>query len=191
MRDAWRRMARVGTVVGLAALATVSAPRLAATGTMPGPDLSRVRVLAVAPFLNEDPPTRWLTAAAADRLAVLLRRAPFQVLGPGAVSAAMVSEGVTPADLISPSRSIALARRLGADAILTGRVVRLEQGRVGRLRVGEDGDDARAAIDFRVLDVATRLKLFEEEIGCAGVPLAREALDCVVRLLAARLLGPR
>ena len=178
-------------MVGLAVLTLAAAARPAAPAAAPGPDLSRVRVLAVAPFLNEDPPTRWLTDAAADRLVALLRRAPFQVLGPGAVSAAMASEGATPADLISPSRSVAVARRLGADAILTGRVVRLEQGRVGRLRIGEDGDDAKAAIDFRVLDAATRLKLFEEEIGCTGALLAVEALDCVVRLLAVRLLGAR
>ncbi|MDR7483608.1 MAG: hypothetical protein QN183_14785 [Armatimonadota bacterium] len=160
-------------------------------GGAPAPDLSRVRVLAVAPFLDEDPLTRPLTAAAAARLALLLRRAPFQVIGPSMAAAAMAEERMGLRDLVSPSRSIALAQRLGADAVLTGRVIEVDQGRSGRPGHGAMGFEAKARIDFRVLDAGTRLKLLEEEIACAGRPLAADALECVVQALAARLLGSR
>jgi hypothetical protein len=186
-----RRALCAGVAASLVALAPGAGAGAGRAWGAIAPELSRVRVLAVAPFLNDDPLTRPLTDAAADQLAQLLRRAPFQIVGPRAAAAAMTDGGMTPQDLISPSRSIALARRLGADAVLTGRVIEVEQGRSGRLRRGEGDFEAKARIDFRVLDVATRLKLFEEEVGCAGMPLAVQALECVVQALAARLLRNR
>lgn len=200
MPGAWRGIARRSRRAGCAAMAMgvvawVFAAGLGPTAGQadgaPAPDLSRVRVLVVAPFLDENPLTRPLTAAAAARLALLLRRAPFQVIGPGPAAAAMAEERMALRDLVSPSRAIALATRLGADAVLTGRVIEVDQGRNGRPGRGTVDVEAKARIDFRVLDAGTRLKLFEEEIACAGRPLAADALECVVQALAARLLGPR
>jgi len=109
-----RALARFGCALLLAAFVSVAgdgAQVLAQTR-----DLSRVRVLAVAPFAHDDPTTRPLRQQGAARLSDLLKGGPFQIIETARVAAEMGQTGVSAADLISPSRTVALGLQLGADA---------------------------------------------------------------------------
>lgn len=154
-------------------------------------DLSRVRVLAVAPFSNDDPLTRPLAEWGATRLSALLRGGRFRVIESPRVAEEMKRLGIAPTDLISPSRTIAVGQQLGADAVLTGRVVQIfQEGHGGLLFPDLSGGEieSRVVIDFRILEVGTRLKLFEDEVACSGIPaVAVVAMECVVRNVASRL----
>lgn len=149
-------------------------------------DLSRVQVLAVAAFADDNPLTRSLAEAAAIRLSDLLRGGRFRVIEAARVADAAKRLGVTPRELISPSQAVSLGAELGADAILTGRVIAITRDRGLPLTAAE----VRATVDVRVLAVATRTKLFEEEVTCSvfGVPL-EGAVECMAQEIAARLAG--
>lgn len=153
-------------------------------------DLSRVRILAVAPFADYDPTTRPLAERGAVRLSNLLRGGPFQIIEAQRVATEMERAGVRPPDLISPSRTVELGMRLGADAVLTGRVVQIYQ-ELERERSDNGGGsfslESRVAIDVRILEVGTRLILLQEEFRCNVPFLAFEAMECVVRAVAGRL----
>ena len=152
-------------------------------------DLSRVRVLAVAPFADDNPLSRPLAESGAVRLSELLRGGRLQVIDAARVSAQMKTLGVQATDLISPSRTVALGHSLGADAVLTGRVVQIFQ-EISRER--SDGGvtfsiESRAVVDMRILEVGTRLILWQEEMACSMPSLAAVAMECLVRQVAARL----
>ncbi len=156
-------------------------------------DLSRVRILAVAPFADENPETRFLAEDGAARLSAVLQDGRFQIVPATRVAAEMGRTGVTAADLISPTRAVALGMRLGADAILTGRVVRIFEDRSND-RPDEGGAltvEGRVAVDVRVLEVGTRLVLLQHEFSCTVPARAAEAMECVVRDVAARLRAGR
>ena len=151
-------------------------------------DFSRVRVLAVAPFADENPLSRPLAESGAARLSVLLRGGRLQVIDAARTFAQMKSLGVQATDLISPSRTVALGHSLGADAVLTGRVVQILQ-EVSRERT--DGVsvsiEGRVVVDMRILEVETRLILWQEEIACHVPSIAAVAMECLVRQVAARV----
>jgi hypothetical protein len=157
----WTTRARV--LVAGAILAGLTLGMIA--GAMPAGaqtrSLSGVRVLAVAPFADPDPSTRETAARADARLSELLRGGRFQIIDSARVAQEMRRLGLTSSDLISPSRTVELGRSLGADAVLTGRVVQIVRDK--RFAPGP-ALEARVAIDVRVLEVGTRLKLFEREV---------------------------
>jgi hypothetical protein len=178
-------MTRILIVLLVAALAaTVQGPVAAQSR-----DLSRVRILAVAPFADDDPTTRALAEHGAVRLSALLQGGRFQIIDAARVAAEMDRAGVKAPALISPTQTVNLGTRLGADAVLTGRVVQIFQERLRERADGPGGFhlESRVVIDVRVLEVSTRLKLLENEFGCTLPFLAAAAMECVVREVAARL----
>lgn len=151
--------------------------------------LSQVRILAVAPFSDDNPLNRRLADYGAAQLSELLKGGPLQIIDASRVAAELQRQGVTATDLISPSRTIALGTALGADAVLTGRVTELFQEVNCARSVGEFGNsiEGRASVDIRILEVKTRLKLFEDEMFCSVPALAAVAMDCVARRTASRV----
>lgn len=156
-------------------------------------DLSRVRVLAVAPFSDDDPTTRPLAEHGAARLSALLQSGGFQVVESARVAAELGRANLTPSALISPTQTVTLGMRLGADAVLTGRVVQIYQERQRERSNGPGGfhQESRVVVDVRVLEVSTRLILLQDEFRCTLPVLAVEAMECVVRQVAARLRQAR
>jgi hypothetical protein len=158
-------------------------------GSVAGPDLSRVRVLAIAPFADEAPLSLRLAQWGTARMHELAARGPFEVVSLPRVAEAMQQLGITPGDLMSPSRTVTLGRQLGADAVLTGRVVMVQQD-----REREDAGvppagalNSRVDVDVRVLEVATRRILFQEHAICHLPGTALAAVECAVREIALRL----
>lgn len=185
-------VARVLTVLLVAAfiipVGSISSPAAAQSR-----DLSRVRVLAVAPFGDEDPTTRPLAEHGAMRLSILLQGGRFQIIEAARVAAEMDRTGVTAPALISPTQTVTLGARLGADAVLTGRIVQIFQERLRERSNGPGGFhlESRVTVDVRVLEVSTRLILLQEEFSCTLPLLAVAAMECVVRDVAARVRQAR
>ncbi|HET8680209.1 MAG TPA: hypothetical protein VFM39_08805 [bacterium] len=182
-------MARILIVLLVAILAAAAGGPVAAQSR----DLSRVRILAVAPFADDDPTTRPLAEHGAVRLSALLQGGRFQIIDAARVASEMERAGVKAPALISPTQTVTLGMRLGADAVLTGRVVQIFQERQRERTNGPGGFhlESRVVIDVRVLEVSTRLKLLEDEFGCTLPFLAVAAMECVVREVAARLRDAR
>jgi hypothetical protein len=149
-------------------------------------DISRVRILAVAPFGDDNPLTRPLAEAGARRLSELLRGGRFQVIDAGRAADALRQQGVRAIDLISPTRTVALGSALGADAVLTGRVVQIFQ-EFHRERESGFSVEGRVVVDLRILEVGTRLILWQEEMACSVPGTAAVAMECLVRQVAARI----
>jgi curli biogenesis system outer membrane secretion channel CsgG len=177
------RCARLAAVLALAAIL----PAGAAAGPA-RPDLARVRVIAVAPFADEAAFSREVAAYGARRLSELIARAPFQVIPPARVVEEMRRQGVTARELLSPSRTVALGQALGADAVITGRVTFLMVEREREEPEPSFGHlSARVDVDIRLLDVATRVNLFQETIICQTLAPAILAMECAVRDAARRM----
>ncbi len=155
------------------------------------PDLSKVGVLAIAPFADEASLSRGVADYGAARLGELLKRSGVQVVESWRVAEEMKRLGVASTDLISPTRTVAVGTQVGADAVLTGRVTLLMQdGR--RFDPFGFAVETRVDVDVRILQVGTRLILFQDDFSCV-VPYstARAAMECVVRDVASRLLPVR
>jgi hypothetical protein len=155
--------------------------------------LSGIQILAIAPFDDQPSLTRALADYGTSRLFDLMRRGPFQVLDPAQVAAAMNRLRMTRADLVSPSRTIELGRAVGADAILTGRLTLYQADVRPRFLLpdpfGINTIQARVDVDIRILQVDTRLKLFENEFSCTVYNRpARAAMDCLVGDVSRQLL---
>jgi len=157
-------------------------------------DVSGVRVLAVAPFYDDNPLNRRIANFGSARLSELLRGGRLQIVDAARVAAELQRQGLAPTDLISPSKTIAVGIAVGADAVLTARILEVLQEPVS----GMGGDDfaapeGRVTVDVRILDVKTRLKFFEGEINCSVPALVPLAMECVARRTAARVnaLWPR
>ncbi|MGQ0551421.1 MAG: hypothetical protein ACT4PY_17315 [Armatimonadota bacterium] len=170
----------IGVVMGLIAGAV---PAAAQTRSLSG-----VRVLAVAPFADDNPETRQIAEQGSIRLGEILKRGRFQVIEPARVAEEMKRLGIGPSDLVSPTRAIALGQSLGADAVLTGRVVQIRRDK--GLTPGF-GAEARMTVDVRILDVASRLKLFQQEVTCSDFSGSLTgAANCFARDVGLLLLMP-
>lgn len=186
---------RVGAVVTILSL-LLAEPWLPGTGQAAGaprPDLSQVRVLAIAPFADEVALSKFLADWGAARLSELLKPVPFQVVGPSRVAEAMKRLGLAPASLVSPTRTIELGREVGADAVLTGRVTWVlresERERDPQGRPLGSGVVSRVDVDVRILQVGTRLILFQEDFICVVPSTEQVAMDCAMRDVARRILS--
>jgi hypothetical protein len=185
MRDRVAVIVCAALLTVLTALPTVAQPR----------DVSGVRVLAIAPFSDDNPLNRRIAIFGAMRLSELLKGGRLQIVDAGRVAAELQRQGLAPTDLISPSKTIAVGIAVGADAVLTGRILEVLQ----EPAAGLSGDDfgtsieGRVTVDVRILDVKTRLKFFEGEVYCSVPALVPVAMECVARRTAARVnaLWPR
>jgi len=171
----------------IALVALVASPSAGQAG--PGPDLSRVRVLAIAPFADVASLSRPLADWGAERLSELIARGPFQVIPPARVAAEMRRLGIAPEELISPTRTVTVGQAVGADAVITGRVLlfQTERDSVGYRPFGGI-PVSRVDVDVRVLEVGTRLNLFQETFICQVYAWGFAAMECVVRDVASRLV---
>ncbi len=179
---------RIRTLVAVAGSVWLALALAANSAALTARDFSRVRVLAVAPFADENPLSRPLAESGAARLSDLLRGGRLQVIDAARTSVQMKSLGVQATELISPSRTVALGASLGADAVLTGRVIYIQQ-EINRERANGAtfSIESRAVVDMRILEVGTRLILWQEEMACSVPSIASAAMECLVRQVAARV----
>jgi hypothetical protein len=142
----------------------------------------------VAPFADDNPLSRPLAESGAARLSELLRGGRLEIIDTARVFAQMKSLGVQATELISPSRTVALGASLGADAVLTGRVIHIQQ-EINRERANSAtfSIEGRVVVDMRILEVETRLILWQEEMACYVPSIAAVAMECLVRQVAARI----
>jgi len=161
----------------------------------PRPDFSRIRILAIAPFADEASLSRQIADWGSVRLGELMTRSRFQVIPASRVATEMQRLGIARSDLISPSRTVAVGQAVGADAVLTGRVTLLMQERERDDTDGPSfgGTTTRVDVDVRVLDITTRVNLFQDTFSCTtptlfSGPFSTAAMECVVRDVAL-LLG--
>lgn len=184
------------TLGSLLAVLCAVACIIAAGGTGPALaqgrlDPSRVRVLAIAPFADDVALSRQIADYGANRLIQLVAARGYQVIPASRVAAEMQRLGIGARELISPTKTWMLGQALGADAMVTGRVTLLQQD-------AEDlGNDAgvrgfahtRVDVDVRVLDVHSRVNLFQSTFICSRPWPSHAAMDCVVRDVASTLAG--
>jgi hypothetical protein len=153
-------------------------------------DLSRVKILAVAPFSDDVSFTRPLADWGAARLGELAARGRLQVVPPARVAEAMQRLGISRSELISPTKTITVGQAVGADAVVTGRIVFANTERDRDFIDGPLGGPlvSRLDVDVRVLEVGTRLKLFEDLFICEVASHPMYAMECIVRDVASRLI---
>jgi hypothetical protein len=175
----------------LAAIAAIAALLLAA-GMSPVAaqarlDLSRVRVLAVAPFADDVALSRQVADYGASRLSELVAGRAFQVIPTSRVADEMRRLGIGARELISPTKTWTLGQALGADAVLTGRVTHFMHDREEPAHEGGflGGGVTRVDVDVRLLDVTTRVNLFQNTFICQRPWPSHAAMECVVRDVAA------
>lgn len=132
------------------------------------PDLSQVRVVSVAPFIDEVGMHEDLTRWAATRLAALLSSRGVHVVPATQVELALQETGLRPADLFSLAATETLAHRLQADAVITGRLVDAESEGGGMSGPMERGS-AKSTVTFalRLMVVATRRVSYTRVTGYA------------------------
>lgn len=165
------------------------APATGVTAGASRPDLSKVGVLAIAPFADEASLSRGVADFGAARLGELLKRGGVRLVESSRVADEMKRLGMASTDLISPTRTVTIGTQVGADSVLTGRVTFLMQDgrRFDRFGVAAE---TRVDVDIRILQVGTRLILFQDDFSCTvAYSTARAAMECVVRDVASRLLA--
>ncbi|MDR7419436.1 MAG: hypothetical protein QN178_11065, partial [Armatimonadota bacterium] len=83
-----------------------------------------------------------------------------------------------------------VGQAVGADAVITGRVLLVQ---IDRERRGLDDGPlgglpiTRVDVDVRVLEVGTRLNLFQDTFICSVPSFPRDAMECIVRDVASRI----
>ncbi len=180
-------------VVAFAMLLTVVvAPASGFAAGASRPDLLKVGVLAIAPFADEASLSRGVAEYGAARLGDLLKRSGLQIVESFRVAEEMKRLGMASTDLISPTRTVTVGTQVGADAVLTGRVTLLMQDSRRRFDPFGLATETRVDVDIRILQVGTRLILFQDDFSCVvSYSTARAAMECVVRDVASRLLPAR
>ncbi len=182
---AWVAAAVAAIMMLWPALAAPTTGLAAGTGR---PDLTKVGVLAIAPFADEASLSRGVADYGAARLGDLLKRGGVRLVEASRVADEMKRLGMASTELISPTRTVTVGTQVGADAVLTGRVTFLMQdGR--RFDPFGVAAETRVDVDIRILQVGTRLILFQDDFSCTvAYSTARAAMECVVRDVASRLL---
>jgi hypothetical protein len=185
-------MRRFSALAAAVLLLSVGGPQpLVSSAAVQRVELPGVQVLAVAPFDDQ-----WYAPDLAQygpaRLTELVRRGPYRTIPPSEVAATMKRLGLTPRDLISPSRTVDLGMALSADAVLTGRItyaLREKPGpREDSTNMADGGSGSRVDVDIRILNVKTRLKPLEAQFSCQLEGSLQMAMDCVMRDAASRLV---
>ena len=127
-------------------------------------------LVAVAPFADEvnlrDDLARWTSA----RLVALLSRKGVEVIPISRMESAMRQVGLRPIDLVSLAANETLARELGADAVITGRIIRADLEHEGTLIPVEPPagpTEALVTLRLRLMVVATRRLSYADVTGHA------------------------
>ncbi len=143
-------------------------PHLAAQPAFP--DLSQVRLIAVAPFADEvgmhEDLARWATV----QLVTLLSRKGVRVVPAALADSTLRKAGLRPSDLVSLASNETLARQLGADAVITGRVTRADVDHEGRFVPEEPPPgppEAFVTLRLRLMVIATRQLSYADVTGYA------------------------
>lgn len=171
--SAVHRLALILSVVLIPALGALSAAA-PAVGAAP-------TVIVVAPLADEVGMQQELVRWAAMRLSVLLSAARFQVVPLDQTERVFRQMGLRPADLIGLSRPVELGARLGAEAVITGRLTRLDLDPPGSALVPpvvtrkdvKGPPEAFLVLDLRVLQVPTRRVLLWTEASGQGTGVFR------------------
>ncbi len=110
---------------------------------------------------------RNLARHASGRLAELLSRKRVQVVAFADAESALREAGLRPEDLSGLGVTETFGRRLGADAVITGRLVRAETEPVRRLDDPTElgPPESTVTLAFRLTVVATRQVYFSEVTG--------------------------
>jgi len=149
-------------------------------------DLSRLRVLAIAPFADDVALSRHVADYGASRLSELVAGRAFQAVPASRVADEMRRLGIGARELISPTKTWMLGQALGADAVVAARVIHFMQDREPSREDGFlGGGGTRVDVDIRVLDVRTRVNVFQNTFICQRPLPSFAAMECVVRDVAA------
>ncbi len=151
-------------------------------GAQPFPRLSQVKVVAVAPFADgvgmHDQLTRWT----AVRLTELLPQPALAVVSFEQTERAAREMGASPAALIAPAAAAELGRRVGADAVVSGRLIRADVDRGEVIfapflptPLRDDPPEAFVVFEPRLVSVVTRQVLVRTE--AAGREMGAFALQ--------------
>jgi len=168
---------------------------VAAQPIVPSP-LARVRILAVAPVADDVGFHAELARWAALRLAEGLAALGVRVLPVEEAEQVLREMRLRPRDLISPVRSADVGRRLGADAIITGRLLRADVDAPRRFppppeEIPEGPPEAIVTLDLRLLAVEERRVLLQVEVTGygSGFLALRQAADSALRDFLSRLIA--
>ena len=120
-------------------------------------------VVAVAPFADEvnlrDDLARWTSA----RLIALLSKKGVQVIPAAQMVSALREVGLRPSDLVSLASNETLAHQLGADVVITGRIIRADLDHEGTFVPEEPPSgppEAFVTLRLRMMVVVTRRVVF-------------------------------
>lgn len=193
-RQEGRLLIRVAALLLPSALVLMLLPAVAAQPAHPG--LSGVKVVAVAPFADDVGMQGQLARWAAVRLTQLLPTPAFHVVSFDQAERTLREMRVNPADLTSLASAVELGRRLGANAVITGRLTRVDLDPPPRIlfplppaQPPEGPAEAFVILDLQMAIVATRQMILHTEttgraIGMFALQHATEmALRDYIRLL--------
>jgi hypothetical protein len=143
----------------------------AATAEPVFPNLVRVGVVAVAPFADDVGMRGDLAGWAAARLTRLLATAGVRVVPFEQTNSTLLAMRLLPARLASPTVVADLGNRLGADAVVTGRLTRADQERGPQGNPDKIPAEAAVTFDMHVMIIATRERFSTEIVGNAEGPV--------------------
>ena len=127
-------------------------------------------VVVVAPFADEvnlrDDLARWTSA----RLIALLSKKGVQVIPAAQMVSALREVGLRPSDLVSLASNETLAHQLGADVVITGRIIRADLDHEGTFVPEEPPSgppEAFVTLRLRMVVIATRRVSYADITGHA------------------------
>ena len=139
------------------------------------PQAPAVRTVAIADFVDESMDGAFIGAGRlnASLQRILSDRAGgrLRVVATEDVRAAMRTQGVTARDLVSPTKSAALAQAVGADWIVTGRWTHLDVDVFTRPNPADPDREivvrvsGHSLLELRVLEAATRRIVLQDSVG--------------------------
>jgi hypothetical protein len=135
------------------------------------PNLVRVGVVAVAPFADDVGMREDLAGWAAARLTRLLATAGVRVVPSEQTNSTLLAMRLLPGRLTSPTVVADLGNRLGADAVVTGRLTRADQERGPRGDPDWIPSEAAVTFDMHVMIIATRERFSTEMVAYAEGPV--------------------
>jgi hypothetical protein len=135
------------------------------------PNLMSVGVVAVAPFADDVGMREDLAGWATARLTRLLATAGVHVVPFERTNNTVLAMRLLPARLTSPTVVVDLGNRLGADAVVTGRLTRADQERGARTDTDWIPSEAAVTFDMHVMIVATKQRFSTELVAYAEGPV--------------------
>jgi hypothetical protein len=143
----------------------------AATAAPSLPNLERIGMVAVAPFVDDVGMREDLAGWATARLTRLLATAGVRVVPFEQTNSTLLAMRLRPTRLISPTAVADLGNRLGADAVVTGRLTHVDQERGPRGDPDWIPSEASVTFDVHVMIIATRERFSTEMVGYAEGPI--------------------